>query len=113
MAQDEQVWGADHEKDERIAIKAIEKATVSRKRLVLTDRKSVDVADTAPAEIAGRCMMDRMGLAPIAVGRQGEDADQTSQHVIGPTGSEKRSVPTVMLDDEQPDQKPCHRQGKQ
>ena len=58
-------------------------------------------------EIARCGVMDRMGSAPVLIGRQHEDSDPESNELAGPRGSEKRAVPAVVLDDEESGEQPC------
>ena len=75
-------------------------------RKILPHRLRLDVADAAPVEISGRCMVDRVAAPPEVVGRQGQDADRPTDPVVGGLARQERSVPAIVLDHEQADEQP-------
>ena len=56
-------------------------------------------------------MMDGVRAPPEVVWREGQDADDAPDPIVGAPVREKRAMPAVMLNHEEPNQKPRRRDG--
>ncbi len=54
-----------------------------------------------------------MGLAPIVVGRKRDDADDAADRIVDPARLEKRAVPAIMLQGEEPYEEAAAGNGQQ
>jgi hypothetical protein len=75
-------------------------------------RQRIDVAEAAGVEISMRRMMQCVGVAPEAVGRQRQHADDTADPIVHQAMAEEGAVAAIMLDHEQPHQEARGRHGK-
>ena len=75
-----------------MAVKTVTQATPPRTALEVAHGKGIDIADTAPVEVAGGSMMDRMRAAPAVVRRQREHANDAADPVVCQTVGEKGAM---------------------
>src|SRR3989441_8754031 len=87
-----------------MAIHAVLEPLPARPGEVLVHRQGVDVAEPAVLEIARGGVVERVGLLPIVVWREREDAEDRPDDVGRPGRPEERGVAAVVLDDEQADE---------
>ena len=104
--EEKHIGGPEPEHHRRMAIEPVNQAAASVQRKILPHRLRLDVADAAPVEISGRCVVDRVAAPPEVVGRQGQDADRPADPVVGGLARQERSVPAIVLDHEQADEQP-------
>jgi hypothetical protein len=105
VLQEEQIGWSDPEHDQWVAVKTIFQTAPPRTSLVFADCQGIDIADTAPVEVAGGGMMDRMRAAPPVVRRQREYAKDAADPVVRQTVGEKGAMAAVVLDHEQAQEK--------
>ena len=73
--------------------------------LILSDRQGDDIAYSAPIQVPGMGVVDRMVAPPHVIGRQRQNPKHTAQPVIGKAAFEKRLMAAIVLDQEQPHQR--------
>src|SRR5579859_6995370 len=96
--------GADAEEHDGVAVEAVLEPAPGGPGQILVDRERVDVPEAAVLEVARGGVMEGVGLLPIMVRRQREDAEHRAHHVGDAVGAEKAAVPAIVLDDEKPDE---------
>src|SRR6516162_10479137 len=105
MLQEKQIGWSDPEHDQRVAVKSVFYAAPPRTGLVFAHCQGIDIADTAPVEVTGGGVMDRMCAAPPIVRRHREHANDTADPVVRQTVGEKGAMAAVVLDHEQAQEK--------
>ena len=105
--------GPDQEHDRGVTIEAIQDPLRLRAAQVLLDGERVDVAQAPEVEVAGGGVMDRVGLPPVVVGHQGEDAEHGADDVVELLGPEEGAVAAVVLEHEEADHHEGGRHGQQ
>jgi hypothetical protein len=113
VPQDELVSRTDAEHDERMPIHAVAQARACGTSQILADGQGIDIADAASVQVAGPGMVQCVRAPPIIVGRERKDAENPSHPVVEWPPGEKRAVPAIMLDQEQPHEKAGRRHGEQ
>jgi len=103
--QEKQIGWSDPEHDQRVAVKSVFHAAPPRTGLVFAHCQGIDIADTAPVEVTGGGMMDRMCAAPPIVRRHREHANDAADPVVRQTVGEKGAMAAVVLDHEQAQEK--------
>ena len=83
MLDDEEIGWADPKEHQGMAIQPVGQATPAPERCIFADRQRGDVADAAPVEITGVRVMHVVGATPVVVGRQGQQADDAANQVVG------------------------------
>src|SRR5437764_9074152 len=96
-----------------MAIETIGDFSPARERVIFIDRQCFNVAYPPPVEIAGIRMMRSVSPAPVTIGRQREHSDRAPDEIVYPARSEKRSVPAIMLKNEEAHQEPAGGNGQQ
>ena len=96
-----------------MAIEAIGDFSPARERVIFTDRQCFNVAYSPPVEITRVRMVRSVSPAPIAVRRQRDHSDRPPDEIVYPAGSEKRSMPAIMLDNEKAHQESAGGNGQQ
>ena len=104
MAQQEQIGRAEAEQNEGVAVEPIEQPLQPSPFPVFANREQVHVTDAACVQIAGGGMMERVRAAPAVIRRQREHAESAADPVIAAPSAQERTVPAIVLDDEQPEQ---------
>nr|WP_211607345.1 hypothetical protein [Halomonas daqiaonensis] len=101
MVEEEQVRRADAEQHQWVSVQAIEAPLRSRQGSEFTHGQGVDATDTRAIEIAGVGMVEGMAVSPEIKGGKGQDADGSTDPVIGPPRVKECPVTAVVLDHEQ------------
>jgi hypothetical protein len=99
--QEEDVSGTEAEHHQRMAVQAIAQPSPERARAVFLHGERLDIAQTAAVEIAGAGVMGGVGMAPDAVGREGQHAGNPAEPVVCQPMTEERAVPAIVLDGEE------------
>ena len=97
---------SDPKHDERVAEEAVAEPLPPGAGDVLIEGQRQDVAGAAPVEIAGRAVMDGVGVAPVRERLEGEQPAQPADPEVGPPRGQKRAVGAVVEDDEGSHQEP-------
>ena len=105
MLQDKQICRSDPEHDYWVAVEPIFQPAPARPSLIFTHSQGIDIADTAPVEVTGDGMMDRMCAAPPIVRRHREHANDVADPVVRQTVGEKGAMAAVVLNHEQAQEK--------
>src|SRR6476646_1480267 len=85
VLQEKQIGWSQHEHDQRVAVKSVFQTAPPRTGLVFAHCQGIDIADTAPVEVAVGGMMDRMRAAPPVVRRKREHANDAADPVVRQT----------------------------
>ena len=109
----EQVERPEAEHHDRMTRQTIESAAPRRQALVLAHGQGVDVARAAPAQMAGGGVVHGMRAPPVAVGREGQHAQNPAEPVVGAPPAEERAVPAIVLDHEQAHEEARRRHGEE
>src|SRR5581483_2258666 len=104
---------AQPEQHRHAAITAIEKAAPPGAFPILCYREGANIAELAPIEVSRGPVVHGVGLLPIPEGEQGNQAQAGADPVIGSPARKKRTMPAVVLDDEQPYIQPRSRHCQQ
>lgn len=99
VQQEQEKWG-DHKKNKRITGHTVGNALPSVGFHVFLHGHHPDVANSPLVEIPGVRMVPGVFPAPVMVGRKNQYPSDESKDVIGTAGQEKRSVATVVKDNE-------------
>ena len=83
-----------------------------RSRLVFRNGQRIHVANATLVEVARSGMVNRMGAPPKIIRRKGQHTQRAANELIASAGWPKRSVATIVLDDEHADQKATRRQAQ-
>ncbi len=110
---DEQKHRPDPEHDEGVPVGPVFEALPAAQSLVFAHRERRDVADAAMVEIARACMMLVMGAAPNIVRGEGEDTERPPGPIVRRPAREKRAMPAIVLNHEQPHEKTGRRQRQE
>ena len=92
---------ADDQQYQWVAVDPIEQPLGARQCEILVDRECVDVAEIAPFEVAGGCVMNCVGLAPVGVGNQRDHAENGAGNAVGAARTEEGAVAAVVLQHEE------------
>jgi len=101
----------DAQQYQRMAIKAVPKAFHGAQCFVLPNCVSPHISDAAFIQVANRLVMCPVTIGPAMVGCKGQNPAYTANNEIQLSGSEERTVPTVMKDDKNTGQKSCCQDG--
>src|SRR5437762_8098815 len=96
-----------------MAVHAILEPRPARPAEVLVHGQGIDVAEPAMLEVARRGVVERVGLLPVVVRRQGEHPEDRADDVRRARRPEERGVPAVVLDDEQANEEEGRGYGKE
>ena len=110
---EEMQHGADTEQHRRMAVHAVLEPLPAREREVLVHGQRVDIAEPAMLEVAGGSVVHRVGLLPVVIRRQRDDAEDRAHDVRRAGRPEERPMSAVVLEDEQPDQEKRGRHREQ
>ena len=113
VLQQEKISGTEAEHHQRMTIEPVLQAAPARARIIFAHSQRIDIADAAAIEIAGGGVVNGVGAAPEIIGRHGENADDAANPVVRPFIREECAVAAIVLDHEQPHQKPCCRNRDQ
>src|SRR6516162_5452831 len=105
VLQQKQIGWSDPEHDERMAVKSVFQTAPPRTSLVFAHCQGIDIADTAPVEVTGAGVMDRMRAAPPVVRRQREHANDAADPVVRQTVGEEGAMAAVVLNHEEAQEK--------
>jgi hypothetical protein len=94
-----------HKQNERVARQPIREPLRAGRLQVFQYRHCPEVAGAPPIQITGSRMMGRVFPSPVLVRGEGQQAGDHSQNVVGLPGFEKRAVPAIVKNDEDPHEK--------
>jgi hypothetical protein len=92
--------GPNHEQHQRVAIYPVTDPLPETERPVFLYGQRCNVAVTPAVKVAGRGMVQGVLPAPVVVRRQRQHAEQTPDPVVDLAGTEQRTMPAIMLNDE-------------
>ena len=111
--QDEDEERPQTEQDRHAAIDPVLQPAPATERAVFPHGEGGDIADPAAVEMARPGVVQRMGAAPVVIGRQRDDAEHPADPVVRCPAAEHRAVPAVVLDEEEADEEPRSRKREQ
>jgi hypothetical protein len=88
------------EHDKRAAVKPVDESVQWFQREIFIGRERDDVPTATMIEIAGIGVMQRVGAQPESVRRQGDDANNPADPIIGRASFEVSAVTTIVLNHE-------------
>jgi len=112
MLDEKQKKRRQQEEHNGIARQSIRESRPARRRQILLHRHCPDVAGAALVEVARAGVVNGMLPLPVMVGREGQDAGDKAQDVVGHSGFEKGSVPAVVENDEHPHEERAGEDGQ-
>ena len=103
--QDHRVDRPEPEHHQRVPEQAVPEPSAPRRGPVLLDRERVHVADSAPVQVTGGRVVDRVSVSPALERRVHDHAQDGAQPGVGALRRQERAVRAIVEDDEGADLK--------